>query len=613
MNALLRPGELGFIADELRRAGPGAGSAAAQGKGLFSQIALLSNCFGNVILPAGDVVLDDSGPGFDFSTGVPNFEEFGYAAAQLAGSLQGFDGNGPYLRASPGNGPVTVSGAQSGGGDAHRPRSGRADRHPPAVRPEARLQHQLRLPEQPRPRPQRAGRRRRRPEPGPGAMSRALREHSRDVIAIIALVLAALFAGFVILVNQRASLPGWLPVLGADRFELKAEFSSAQAVTPGQGQAVDIAGIQIGDITGVELEDGHAVVTMEVENDKAHLVNEDASLLLRPKTGLNDMVIDVDPGTSDEDIDEGSTVPLSSTQPNVNPDEILAGLDADTQGFLKLLLAGGAEALDPEQRRGEKLGNALRRLEPFARDISRINGALAIRRENIRNAIHNFGLLSQELADKDQDVTAFVDSSDAALESFARQESSIRAALRELPGTLEETRGALGSADRLALNATPALRDLIPGARALKPALEALQPFFQQTTAPIRDQIRPFTTQVASPVHHIRETSVGLGRATPGLRTGFTRLNQGLNGLTYDSPGGQESFAFYVPWLNHNVNNLAMLQDAHGPLPRAQLMLTCNAANLAESTVFSTRPFLLALAQLSGVPTQAQIGAIGRC
>ena len=131
VNALLRPGELGFIADELRRAGPGAGSAAAQGKGLFSQIALLSNCFGNVLLPAGDVVLDDSGPGFDVSTGVPNFEEFGYAAAQLAGAGQGFDGNGPYLRVSPGNGPVTVSGAQAGG----RPVVGHAPDAPIGTRP----------------------------------------------------------------------------------------------------------------------------------------------------------------------------------------------------------------------------------------------------------------------------------------------------------------------------------------------------------------------------------------------------------------------------------------------------------------------------------------------
>ena len=72
-------------------------------------------------------------------------------------------------------------------------------------------------------------------------MSRAIREHLRDVVAIIALLLAGLFASFVILSNQRASLPGWLPVLGVDRFELSAELSSAQSITPGQGQSVDIA------------------------------------------------------------------------------------------------------------------------------------------------------------------------------------------------------------------------------------------------------------------------------------------------------------------------------------------------------------------------------------
>ena len=59
----------------------------------------------------GNVVLEDEVPGpEDLSTGVPNFKELGYAAAQLAGSLQNFDGNGPYLRASAGNGPVTVEG-----------------------------------------------------------------------------------------------------------------------------------------------------------------------------------------------------------------------------------------------------------------------------------------------------------------------------------------------------------------------------------------------------------------------------------------------------------------------------------------------------------------------
>jgi hypothetical protein len=171
----------------------------------------------------------------------------------------------------------------------------------------------------------------------------------------------------------------------------------------------------------------------------------------------------------------------------------------------------------------------------------------------------------------------------------------------------------LSSADQFALNATPALRYLIPGATATGPALVALRGVFKQTTAPIRDQIRPFTKQVASPIHHLRLAAVDLGKATPPLRTGFTRLNQGLNGLTYDPPGDQPSFAFYIPWLNHNINNLAILQDAHGPLPRAQAMLTCATAQLAEGTVFPTRPFILALAELTGVPTQAQTAAAGGC
>jgi phospholipid/cholesterol/gamma-HCH transport system substrate-binding protein len=133
-------------------------------------------------------------------------------------------------------------------------------------------------------------------------VKRAIKAHTRDVVAIVALILAALLSATIILVNQRATLPGWVPIIGSDRFELKAEFSSAQAVTPGQGQSVDIAGIRVGDVTNVNLEDGQAVVTMEIDNKYAPLINTDASMLLRPKTGLNDMVIEVDPGTSSQDI-----------------------------------------------------------------------------------------------------------------------------------------------------------------------------------------------------------------------------------------------------------------------------------------------------------------------
>ena len=100
-------------------------------------------------------------------------------------------------------------------------------------------------------------------------MRRALRAHLRDVLAILGLVLAGLFAVTVILVNQRASLPSWVPVIGTDFFHLEADFSTAQAVTPGQGQSVDIAGIKVGEVSGVKLENGHAVVSMSIDNKYA--------------------------------------------------------------------------------------------------------------------------------------------------------------------------------------------------------------------------------------------------------------------------------------------------------------------------------------------------------
>jgi phospholipid/cholesterol/gamma-HCH transport system substrate-binding protein len=435
-------------------------------------------------------------------------------------------------------------------------------------------------------------------------MRRAIREHLKDFIAIIALVVAGIAVAGVILANQRAAFPAWVPIFGEDRFALRAEFSTAQAVTPGQGQAVDIAGIQVGDITGVELEDGHAVVDMEVENEYASLIRDDASLLLRPKTGLQDMVIEVDTGTSEGSVEEGATIPLASTLPNVNPDEVLASLDADTQNFLVLLLAGAGEGL---KGRGTQLSAALRRFEPTARDIARINSGLAIRRESVRRAIHNFGVLSGELAENDQQLAEFVDSSNAVLSSFADQEASIRATLQELPPALRETNGALQTADRFALAAKPALRELLPGARALAPALRKVRPFLANTTAPIRDQIRPFTRQVRDPIHNLRLASKSLGDGTPGLNSGFTRLNQGLNALAFNPDGPEEGFLFYVPWLNHNTNSMFTLQDAHGPLRRGLVMTSCNTSRLAENTALPFNNYLRMVAQLTGFPTVSEI------
>jgi phospholipid/cholesterol/gamma-HCH transport system substrate-binding protein len=437
---------------------------------------------------------------------------------------------------------------------------------------------------------------------------RAIREHLRDFIAILALLLLGLAATVAILSQQQAVYPSWIPFLGDDRVEIKAEFTSAQAVTPGQGQTVNIAGVEVGDVTKVELERETAVVTLSIQEQYADLIHDDASLLLRPRTGLQDITVEVDAGSPDSPtVEDGDTIPVSQTQPNVQPDQILATLDGDTQAYLKLLLQGGAEGFGGH---GKQLSAGLRRLEPFARDVAKINGLLSARRQNIRRSIHNFRLVAEELGQNDTQLAEWVDSSNAALRAFANQEASIRQTLREAPSALRETQRALRSSNRFSLASAPALRKLTPAARTLGPALEETRPFFRETAGPIRNQIRPFTRRVQKPFRHLEQAAGPLDETSTSLRSGLTELNEVFNALAFNPDGGQESFLFWAAWLNHNLNALSFVQDANGPVPRGLVLLSCATTGLAANVATADVTYQTLL-DLNRVPRSADFSDRG--
>ena len=406
------------------------------------------------------------------------------------------------------------------------------------------------------------------PDDVPRTVKKALRTYTRDFIAILVLGVIGLLALFVILSQQSTALPSWFPFLGEDRFELKTEFQTAQAVTPGQGQTVNLSGVEIGDVTNVELENGVAVVTMQVDPEFAQLIHPDASALLRPRTGLQDMTIELDAGTDSGEIPEGFTIPLANSAPNINPDQILASLDGDTRAYLRLLLAGGAQAFGTRQK-SEDFAQVLRRLDPTVRDIAKINGAIAKRRNNLRRVVTNFKLIAEELAKSDTNLTGFVDSQNSVFGAFAESEAKLRETLRALPGALRETRGALNASATLSGQLKPALTDLLPQAKALGPALRATRPFFRKTEPSIRTQLRPFTQKVDTVVGDVRRAAKPLKDSSSQLSGSFTELNQLVNALAYNPSGSGESYLFYLSWLNHNTNNEFLTQDGLGPILRA--------------------------------------------
>src|SRR5947199_7791141 len=91
-------------------------------------------------------------------------------------------------------------------------------------------------------------------------MRRAITKHARDFGFIVGMVVvAAVIAGY-ILSNERLRFP-WQ----SSPIKMYANFSTAQAVTPGQGQTVRVSGVQVGTIDSVKLQDGYARVAMGID------------------------------------------------------------------------------------------------------------------------------------------------------------------------------------------------------------------------------------------------------------------------------------------------------------------------------------------------------------
>ncbi|MGN6586453.1 MAG: MlaD family protein [Solirubrobacterales bacterium] len=439
-------------------------------------------------------------------------------------------------------------------------------------------------------------------------LNRQVRGRRKDTIAIIVLALAGIVMMLGIFVNQKASLPPWLPFVGEDFEHISAEFSTAQAVTPGQGQAVDVAGIQIGKVTSVNLENGHAVVGMDIEPKYMKLLHPDASFLLRPKTNLNDMVVEVEPGHEKGEVKSGAKFTLAQTEPNTNLDAFLNTLDADTRQYLQLLVAGGAQGIGG---RGRQLSGAFRRFEPFVHYTAKLNKAVAARHVELSRVIHDFNLLTTELGRRDADVKRFVTESNKALGNFANQQESVQDALHEFPSTLQAARSGLASSNRFSQVAYPALVKLIPQAQALTPAFKSTEQLFSQTTAPIRDQIRPFTREIRPVLTHGAEAAEPFEKTVRNFGNSLGGFNSFLNELSYKPKGSKQSYLFYLPWLNHDFNAAFNLEDAGGPVLRSLLTISCTGADLGYGFVkgqtLKGKPYLQTLLEIVGVPRAEEI------
>jgi phospholipid/cholesterol/gamma-HCH transport system substrate-binding protein len=413
-------------------------------------------------------------------------------------------------------------------------------------------------------------------------VKRAIRAHLRDFAAILGMVAIAIGVGGYILSNQRLRFP----LIEEKPFPVWVELENARGVIPGQGQTVRVAGTRVGDVGDVKLEDGKALVRMDLERKYDDLVRGDATVLLRPRTGLKDMFLALDPGRrSQPALEEGETISAANTLPDVNADEILSALDTDTRSYLKLLLNGVGKGL---KGRDDDLRQVFARLGPLHRDLDELNSEVVKRRRNLARLINNYGSTVDRLGKEDRSLASLVQSSDKVFDRLAREDSRISLAVERLPSALSQAEATLRKVRVLGDTAGPAFAALRPAVRRIDPANRELRPLAEVGEPILREQVRPFVRRARPYLRDLRPAARDLGTASPDLREAFYELNRFFNQLSYN-PGGaegltgdstkdlqrNEGYLFWLAWVAHNSNSLFQTGDAQGPFRRFIILATC--------------------------------------
>jgi phospholipid/cholesterol/gamma-HCH transport system substrate-binding protein len=189
--------------------------------------------------------------------------------------------------------------------------------------------------------------------------------------------------------------------LFADTYDMKAEFEDATGVL--DGDAVKIAGVDVGRVTGTEIKDGKAVLSFNVDRDVE--LPTDSEVAIRWRNVLGQRFVYIYPGDEDEVWDEGDTIPSSHTNDVADIGEFLNRVGP----ILK--------AIDPEQ------ANAF---------LDAVNTALASNEENVRALIDAGASLASDLSERDGHIARTIENADTIMEAFASQDDQIASIIDDL-------------------------------------------------------------------------------------------------------------------------------------------------------------------------------------
>ncbi len=336
----------------------------------------------------------------------------------------------------------------------------------------------------------------------------------RSIIAWLVAVAVGTGAAGYFLMNQRFN-PPW-----EDRYSVWATFDQAPGVAPGKGQEVRIAGVEVGDIRSSRVSaDGNAQLELSIEANQT--IYSNAKFVLRPKSPLNDMYVEISPGgPPGKALRDGSTVPVAQTVRPVQIDEVIGHLDTDARRGLTALLSEADVAL---ANAPAELPAGLVETDTATVDLQPVVQQLEQRRDLLAELMTSLSEIAAATGEDDARLTRLATSLQQTLATVGEQDDELDDALAEMPGFARELRGASKNVRDLIDELDPTLESLADAEENLPDALErlnesveSLDGFLDHATPVLRDA-KPVLAdlRVASP--HLQATVADLRPITKDL------------------------------------------------------------------------------------------------
>jgi phospholipid/cholesterol/gamma-HCH transport system substrate-binding protein len=401
-----------------------------------------------------------------------------------------------------------------------------------------------------------------------------LRRYGRYFAVLAVLWGIGLAAGGYIVINQRFPNPF------ASFVKVDGRFQTAAGVVPGLGEPVNIAGVNVGEITGTSLSKGQGVIHMELKPSQLpppHRLYRNATAVLFPNTPLKDMEIDIDPGTPNAGVmPQGGTIPVGQTSVPVDSDELLSSLDADTRAWLSSLIT---EINQGTIGRGQDIKRILQNLGPTSTQFRQIGDLLAARRLKLAQIVHNLGTLTKAVSVKDAQLRTVVQAGNQAVGALANQNVALTQAISRLPGTLQTTRTTLADTTKLANALGPTANALVPVARRLPSTLKNSKTLFEGAALLPLDKIPALVNAVLPLAQQLPPIQSNLKAELPALISSFKVLGAVTNETAYVPGHGNPGFLYWLAWFAHNANSFLSTADANGGGWRGVLLVSCSDLN----------------------------------